>query len=58
MIVECSKTDMELVKKLTAFSDRQKKIKLTLSEKPIDAIGGVRVRSADFCADLRRNIGF
>ena len=47
MIVECSKTDMELVKKLTAFSDRQKKIKLTLSEKPIDAIGGVRVRSAD-----------
>ena len=47
MIVECGKTDMELVKKLTAFSDRQKKIKLTLSEKPIDAIGGVRVRSAD-----------
>jgi V/A-type H+-transporting ATPase subunit E len=47
MIVECSKTDMELVKKLTAFSDRQKKIKLTLSEKPIDAIGGVRVRSTD-----------
>lgn len=47
MIVECSKTDMELVKKLTAFSDRQKRIKLTLSEKPIDAIGGVRVRSAD-----------
>jgi V/A-type H+-transporting ATPase subunit E len=47
MIVECSKTDMELVKKSTAFSDRQKKIKLTLSEKPIDAIGGVRVRSAD-----------
>ena len=38
---------MELVKKLTAFSDRQKKIKLTLSEKPIDAIGGVSVRSAD-----------
>ena len=47
MIVECSKTDIELVKKLTAFSDRQKKIKLTLSEKPIDAIGGVHVRSAD-----------
>ena len=47
MIVECSKTDMELVKKLTAFSDRQKKIKLTLSEKPVDVIGGVRVRSAD-----------
>lgn len=47
MLVECSKTDMELVKKLTAFSDRQKKIKLTLSEKPVDVIGGVRVRSAD-----------
>jgi V/A-type H+/Na+-transporting ATPase subunit E len=47
MIVECSKTDMELVKKLTAVSDRQKKIKLTLSEKPIDVIGGVRVRSSD-----------
>jgi V/A-type H+/Na+-transporting ATPase subunit E len=47
MIVECSKTDIELVKKLTAFSDRQKKIKLTLSEKPVDVIGGVRVRSAD-----------
>ena len=47
MIVECSKADIELVKKLTAFSDRQKKIKLTLSEKPVDVIGGVRVRSAD-----------
>ena len=47
MIVECSKNDTELVKKLTAFSDRQKKIKLTLSEKPVDVIGGVRVRSAD-----------
>ena len=47
MLVECNKTDMELVKKLTAFSDRQKKIKLTLSEKPVDVIGGVRVRSAD-----------
>jgi len=47
MIVECSKNDTELVKKLTAFSDRQKKIKLTLSEKPIDVIGGVRIRSAD-----------
>ena len=47
MLVECSKTDMELVKKLTAFSDRQKKIKLTLNEKPVDVIGGVRVRSAD-----------
>ena len=47
MIVECSKNDTELVKKLTAFSDRQKKIKLTLSEKPIDVIGGVRIKSAD-----------
>jgi V/A-type H+-transporting ATPase subunit E len=47
MIIECNKTDTELVKKLTAFTDRQKKIKLALSEKPIDVIGGVRVRSAD-----------
>jgi len=47
MIIECNKTDIELVKKLTAFTDRQKKIKLALSEKPIDVIGGVRVRSAD-----------
>jgi V/A-type H+-transporting ATPase subunit E len=47
MIIECNKTDLELVKKLPTLIDKQKKIKLTLSEKPIDVIGGVRVRSAD-----------
>jgi V/A-type H+-transporting ATPase subunit E len=47
MIIECNKTDIELVKKLPTFIDKQKKIKLTVSEKPIDVIGGVRVRSAD-----------
>lgn len=47
MIVECSKADAELVKKLAAFSNKQKKINLILTEKPIDVIGGLRVRSAD-----------
>jgi V/A-type H+-transporting ATPase subunit E len=47
MIVECNKNDTELVKKLMTSSNKQKRINLVLSEKPIDAIGGVRVRSAD-----------
>jgi V/A-type H+/Na+-transporting ATPase subunit E len=47
MIVECNKNDAELVKKLMASSNKQKRINLVLMEKPIDAIGGVRVRSAD-----------
>ena len=48
VMIECNKNDAELVRKIVAdLSKKQGRIKATVSEKPIDAIGGIRVRSAD-----------
>lgn len=48
IILECNKNDVDLVKKIIAdLSKKNNRLKVTVSEKPLDAIGGVRVRSAD-----------
>ena len=49
VIVECNKNDFDLVKKaITDLSnDNNTKFKVKLSDQPINAIGGIRVRSAD-----------
>ncbi len=49
VIIECNKNDFDLVKKaITNLSnDKNTKFKVKLSDQPINAIGGIRVRSAD-----------
>ncbi|AIC16549.1 archaeal A1A0-type ATP synthase, subunit E [Nitrososphaera viennensis EN76] len=48
VIVECNKNDAEQVKKIVAdLSKKNPKLKARVSDQPINAIGGVRVKSAD-----------
>lgn len=46
--VECNKNDSELVKKIiTDSTKKSSRMKVRISDQPINAIGGVRVKSAD-----------
>ncbi len=48
VIVECNKNDAELVKKIVAdLAKKNTKIKARVSDQPINALGGIRVKSAD-----------
>jgi len=48
VIVECNKTDTDLVKKsISGLSKDNIKAKVALSEKSINVIGGIRMRSSD-----------
>lgn len=49
IIIECNKNDYELVRKVIQdlSSNKNNKIKLTISKKPIDIAGGIRARSDD-----------
>jgi V/A-type H+-transporting ATPase subunit E len=48
VVIECNRNDAELVKKIVAdLSKKNNRLKVTVSDSPIDAIGGIRVRSAD-----------
>jgi V/A-type H+/Na+-transporting ATPase subunit E len=48
VVIEANKNDAELVKKIIADVQKRKpNIKVSLSDKPIEAIGGIRVRSGD-----------
>ncbi len=48
VVVECNKNDADLVRKILAdLSKKNARLKASVSGKPIDAIGGIRVRSAD-----------
>ena len=47
VVVECTKNDAELVKKIVADLSKKSKIKVRVSDQPINALGGIRVRSAD-----------
>ncbi|MGC2427464.1 MAG: V-type ATP synthase subunit E family protein [Nitrososphaeraceae archaeon] len=49
VIIECNKNDFDLVKKAVTnlSNDKNTKFKVKLSDQPINAIGGIRVRSAD-----------
>ena len=48
IIIECNKNDAEQVKKIVAELARSNDgLRVTVSDQPINAIGGVRVRSAD-----------
>src|ERR687890_576618 len=45
IIIECSEKDLKLVSE--AIGKKSRKVKLSLSDKPITIIGGLRARSAD-----------
>ena len=47
VVIECTKNDAELVKKIVADLSKKSKIKVRVSDQPINALGGIRVRSAD-----------
>ncbi|MEO9294370.1 MAG: V-type ATP synthase subunit E family protein [Nitrososphaera sp.] len=47
VIIECTKNDSELVKKIVADVSKKTKIKVRVSDQPINAIGGIKVKSAD-----------
>lgn len=47
IIIECNKNDYDTVKKILQDLSTNKKVKLTLSKKPIDIVGGIRAVSAD-----------
>jgi V/A-type H+-transporting ATPase subunit E len=48
LIIECNKNDIKLIEKAIADSfNANNKIKVKLSARPINTIGGIRVKSAD-----------
>ena len=47
IIIECNNNDFQLVKNAIANFHNNNKLKLRLSDKPINVIGGIRMRSAD-----------
>jgi V/A-type H+-transporting ATPase subunit E len=47
IIIECNKNDYDTVKKILQDLSTNKKVKLTLSKKPIEIVGGIRAVSAD-----------
>ena len=47
MIVACNNNDFEVVKNAIATLNNDNKVRLRLSDKPINVIGGIRLRSAD-----------
>ncbi|MER3407296.1 MAG: V-type ATP synthase subunit E [Nitrososphaera sp.] len=49
VIIECNKNDADLVRKIVAdlAASKKLKVKATVSDKPINALGGIRVKSAD-----------
>lgn len=48
VVIECNKNDFELVKKIISDMSAAKiKVKLTISKKPVEIIGGIRAVSGD-----------
>jgi V/A-type H+/Na+-transporting ATPase subunit E len=48
VVVECNKNDSELIRKLLSdLQEKNPKVKAKVSDRNIDVLGGIRVRSAD-----------
>lgn len=47
IIIQCNKTDLKLVKKISSQESTNKKVKITVSDKVIDVIGGIKATSVD-----------
>jgi V/A-type H+/Na+-transporting ATPase subunit E len=47
VVIQCNKTDLKLVKKISSEEPTNKKVKITVSDEVIDVIGGIRATSID-----------
>lgn len=47
IIIQCNKTDLKLVKKISSKVSTDKKMKITVSDEVIDIIGGIKATSVD-----------
>jgi V/A-type H+-transporting ATPase subunit E len=47
IIIQCNKTDLKLVKKISSEISTEKKMKITVSDEVIDIIGGIKATSLD-----------
>ena len=47
VVIQCNKTDLKLVKKISTEESTIKKVKITVSDEVIDVIGGIRATSVD-----------
>lgn len=47
VVVQCNKTDLKLVKKISSEESTNKKVKITVSDEVIDVIGGIKATSVD-----------
>ena len=47
VVIQCNKTDLKLVKKISTEESTIKKVKITVSYKVIDVIGGIKANSVD-----------
>ena len=47
IIIQCNKTDLKLVKKISSQESSDKKMKITVSDEAIDIIGGIKAASLD-----------
>jgi V/A-type H+/Na+-transporting ATPase subunit E len=47
VVIQCNKTDLKLVKKISSEESTNKKVKITVSDEVIDIIGGIKATSVD-----------
>jgi len=47
VVIQCNKTDLKLVKKISTEESTIKKVKITVSDEVIDVIGGIKTTSVD-----------
>jgi V/A-type H+-transporting ATPase subunit E len=47
VVIQCNKTDLKLVKKISSEKSTNKKVKITVSDEVIDVIGGIKATSVD-----------
>ena len=47
VVIQCNKTDLKLVKKISTEESTIKKVKITVSDEVIDVIGGIKATSVD-----------
>ena len=52
IVIQCNKTDLNLVKKLVSQAASNKKLKITVSDEVVDIIGGIKAASVDGAISL------
>lgn len=52
VVIQCNKTDLNLVKKLVSQAASNKKLKITVSDEVVDIIGGIKAASVDGAMSL------